>query len=177
MHYGGKLHPSRYLAVIEVAIRLKEYDYAFHFIETYKNDIINENESQDIYKYNLASYMFVVGRFQDCLDLIPPVSPFVDYLVIGKRLELKALYELRSEQLGYKLDAFKMFLSRTSTKLLPDSLREANTNFANMLTQLVASRPGDKARAALLVKRFGVKKKALEWKWLLDKANELNKPL
>ncbi len=42
----------------------------------------------------------------------------MNYLFFGKRLELKALYELRSDLLDFKLDAFKMFLSRTSPKLL-----------------------------------------------------------
>ena len=72
--------------------------------------IIGENETQDIYRLNLANYQFGLEQFSDCLDNIPATSPFVVYMLHGKRLELKALFELRSELLPYKLDAFKMFL-------------------------------------------------------------------
>lgn len=100
-------------------------------------------------------------------------SPFVDYLLHGKRLELKALYELKSDLLTYKLDAFKMFLSRTSHKLLSDAQRQINADFANLLHQLTYSNPGDTKRPERLTKRIQDKKQAAEWRWLLEKAQAL----
>lgn len=135
--------------------------------------MIGENETRDIYRFNLANYFFAIGRFSDCLDNIPSSSPFVDYLLLGKRLELKAYYELRSDLLAYKLDAFKMFLSRTSPKMLSEVQRKVNIEFANLLTQLTASIPGDKKRAGILIKRIEEKKHAAEWRWLLLKAEDL----
>lgn len=133
LHYEGKLHPSRYIAVSSHAIRVKDFDWALEFIEKYKNELIGENETRDIYRMNLANYLFAVGRFDECLDNIPSSSPFLDYMLKGKRLELKALYELRSDLLSYKLDAFKMFLSRTSQKLLSEQQRRIHGDFANFL--------------------------------------------
>ncbi len=173
LHYEGKISASRYGAVTHNAIRMNQLEWVNEFIERYKNEIHGENESQDIYRFNKARYLFATGKFEECLDCLPPTSPFVDYLLLGKRLELKALYELKSELLSYKLDAFKMFLSRTSQKLLSDSLIQTNHDFANFLQQLVNSITGDLKRAERVHKRIEEKKQALEREWLLEKAKAL----
>jgi len=174
LHYEGRLHPSRFIAISENAARVKQHEWALEFIQKYRHEIIDENESHDIYRLNMALYLFSVEKFSECLDYIPASSPFVDYLLRGKRLELKALYELRSELLPYKLDAFKMFLSRTSQKLLSKTQRQIHSDFANLLHQLVYSNPGDPKRSELLIKRIQEKKQSAEWRWLLEKAKALN---
>ncbi|MBP6810329.1 MAG: hypothetical protein KA138_02335 [Saprospiraceae bacterium] len=173
LHYEGKLHPSRYWAVTSNAIRVKDFDWAIDFIEKNKLDLIGENETQDIYRLNLANYLFGVGRFPECLDNIPASSPFVDYLLRGKCLEIKAYYELKSDLLSFKLEAFKVFLSRTSPKLLSDTNKQIHSDFANLLHQIINSLPGDPKRSDLLLKRIQEKKQAAEWRWLLEKAKAL----
>ncbi|MFN0216716.1 MAG: hypothetical protein ACKVT2_20860 [Saprospiraceae bacterium] len=173
LHYKGKLHSVTYLGVCNNAIWVKNHDWALEFIEKYKKDLIDENETQDFYRFNLANYLFAIGRFDDCLDHIPDTSTSVVYLLQGKRLELKTLYELQSDQFSYKLDSFKMFLIRTSTKLLSDNQRQIHVDFANLLNQIINSLPGDHKRSELLVKRIQGKKQAAEWRWLLEKAKAL----
>jgi hypothetical protein len=173
LHYEGKIPPNRYLAVSANAIKIKHFEWAREFIEKYKHDISGENDSQDIYRFNKAQYLFAIGQYSECLDYIPATSPFVDYLIIGKRLELKAYYELRSDLLSFKLDAFKMFLSRTSQKLLSDAQRQTNVYFSNLLTQITTSLPGDQKRADQVIKRIEETKQAAEWRWLLAKATAL----
>jgi hypothetical protein len=173
LHFEGKISRSKYMAVANNALLIEKYDWAFAFIEKYKNELQGENETKDIYRLNLASYLFKVGRFSDCLDCIPDTSPYLIYLLQGKRLELKSLYELASDLLPYKLDAFKMYLSRTSQKLLSDAQRQINTDFANLLHQLIHSIPGDSKRSDILTKRIQEKKQAFEYRWLLEKAKAL----
>lgn len=173
LHYKGKLHSGTYLAVCNNAIWVKSFDWVFEFIEKYKHEVIDENESQDFYRLNMANYLFGVSRFSDCLDYIPDTSTSVGHLLQGKRLELKALYELKSDRLSYRLDNFKMFLTRTSTKLLSDAQRQNHVDFANLLSQLINSRPGDQKRSLLLQKRIQEKKQSAEWRWLLEKAKAL----
>jgi len=173
LHFEGKISRSRYWAVSSNATRTKDFSWALEFIEKYKHEIRDENETQDIYRLNLANYFFAVGRFSECLDNIAGTFSYVDYLLHAKRLELKALYELRSDLLPYKLDAFKMFLSRTSQKLLSEAQRQIHTDFANFLHQIVSSPPGDPKRSELLTKRIQEKKQAAEWRWLLEKAKAL----
>lgn len=173
LHYEGKLHPSRYWAVSSNAIRIKKFDWAIEFIEKYKDELIGENETSDIYRLNKANYLFALGKFEECLDHIPPTFLYTDYLLHGKRIELKAHYELQSELLTFKLDSFKMFISRTSPKILSETQNQIHSDFANLLHQIVYSTPGDVKRSDLLVKRVHERKQAAEWRWLLEKAQEL----
>jgi hypothetical protein len=173
LHYEGKLHSSRYWAVSSNALRVKDFDWALEFIEKYKHELIGENESLDIYRLNLANYLFHLGRFSECLDYIPATSPYVDYLLTGKRLELKAYYELKSDLFSFKLEAFKVFLSRTSPKFLSEAQKQSHQEFANLLLQLHLSLPGDEKRAGKVISRVQEKKQAAEWRWLLEKANAL----
>ncbi len=76
LHYEGKLHPSRYWAVSSNAIRVKDFKWALQFIELYKNELMGENETRDIYRLNLANYYFGIGSFEQCLNYIPPTSNF-----------------------------------------------------------------------------------------------------
>ena len=173
LHYEGKITPSRYLAISNNAIRVEQFEWVSAFIERHKHEIYGDNEQQDVYRFNKAHYLFAVGLYEACLDCLPATSTFVNYLINGKRLELKALYELESDLFAYKLDAFKMFLNRTSQKLLSDEQRQLNIEFANLLTQITFSSPGDLKRAERVVKRVEENKQMVERKWLLAKANAL----
>jgi len=173
LHHEGKLHPSRYLAVSEYAARAKQHDWALGFIEKYRDEIIGENETRDIYRLNKAYYLFGAGRFEECLDQMPDTSPYTDYLIAGKRLEIKCMYELDHELLTFRLDAFRVFLSRTSHKMIPDHIRQKNMDFVNMVAQFISSVKGDKERSARLMDRLREKKQAFEWLWLAEKAREI----
>jgi len=173
LHFEGKLHSSTYLAVSLAAMRVKQPEWCIRFIEMFKHEILGENEQRDIYRFNKALYLFGTDRFSECLDYIPASSPNVDYLLQGKRLELKALYETQSDLLPYKLDSFKMFLSRTSQKLLSQTHKQLNVEFANFLNQISTSIPGDRKRAERLISRLDEKKQSFEWRWLLEKAKAL----
>lgn len=173
LHYEGKLVPSRYKAIVDNALNLKAYDWANDFIEKYKTEIYGTHDTEDIYLFNKALYLFAIGDYSACLDFVPDTSPLPDYLIQGKRLEIKALYELGSELLPYRLDAFKMFLSRNSSKILSPTYRQKNQDFANLMHQLINSTSYNKARVEVLIKRIQEKKQAAEWRWLLEKAQNL----
>ncbi|MEZ4925444.1 MAG: hypothetical protein R3A50_04145 [Saprospiraceae bacterium] len=173
LHYEGQLDPSRVYSITEQAIRLGEFNWAYTFLEKYKAEFAMENETQDIYNTNLALYYFGIGQFQQCLDHIPPTSPILDYMLLGRRLELICMLELESELLSYKLDAFKMFLSRTSKKLLPESRRQRNLDFLNIFNQIFNCPPGDAKRAEKILNRVLENKEAADYPWLLSKAKRL----
>ncbi len=175
LHYEGKLPATRYFAISECAAKTGQYKWAFNFIENHKHEILGENESQDIYRFNKALLLFSTGNFNECLDYIPATSPFLNYFLAGKILELKALYELNSDLLPYKIDAYKMYLSRTSQKQLPAARRKKNLTFLNFLVQLHSSIPGDAKRAEQIIERLKEKKHAVDWPWLMAKAEALKK--
>ncbi|HAD14028.1 MAG TPA: hypothetical protein DCF33_16510 [Saprospirales bacterium] len=173
MHSENKISRSKYMAIANNALFIGKFDWAYAFIEKYKDELHEENETRDVYRLNLANYLFRSGKFEQCLDSIPDSSPSMLYALFGKRLELKSLYELKSDLLSYKLDAFKMFLSRTSKKIMSDAQRQAHIDFANLLYQLYSSPPGNPIRAELLTKRVLEKKQSAEYHWLLQKAQSL----
>ena len=135
--------------------------------------MIDENEDKDLCRFNLANYYFYTGAFQQCLDTLPDHSSFLDYALIGKTLELKCYYELKSDLFTYKMEAFKVFLSRTSPKILSPIKKQRLTDFLNLLVQIAASIPGDQKRAALVIKRVHQKNQANDWPWLLEKAKQI----
>lgn len=175
LHYEGRMAPSTYIAVSLIALRLKDFDWMQYFIEEYKDVIIGDNKTRDFYRFNKALYLFGIGKFDECLDNIAPNFVALDYLLHAKRLELKALYELDSNLFSFRLDSFKMYLSRTSRKIIPEVKRKFNSEFVNLLVQITNSIPGDPKRADQLVNRIKSRTQMAEWHWLLEKAHALKK--
>lgn len=167
---GEGLSSSGFISLTATALRIGRVDWAEQFIESHKNRIIGDNETQDCYRLGKACLLFEKGQLDDALDCVPAASPFLDYHLIARRLELKIYYEQQSDLLSYKLNSFKMFISRSSQKFLPDGLRIANGDFANLLLQIIQCPPGDKDRAQKVTRRILEKPEIAEREWLLAKA-------
>lgn len=90
-----------------------------------------------------------------------------------RRLELKAYFELKSEILFHKLDAFRKYIERTAPKSLSRDLQEMDSNFIYILLTLAQSPEKDKAKSKVLIKRIEGKKRIAERNWLLEKAKSL----
>jgi len=170
LYYNELLPPSAFLSVTDIGLKVKNLDWVKQFIERHRDMILGDNETKDFYRLGLAYYYFETGQFENALDCIPANPQGTDFLLKSRRLELMAYYELDSELLPYKLDAYKMFISRASHKLIPSRSKEFNTNFINLLIQLVASVPGDKDRSQRLLERIKSKQAVAEQEWLLKKA-------
>jgi hypothetical protein len=170
---NGKISHHAYLNLVVVAIRMKEYAWAKQITETYKDSILNGDEGGYYYKLTTVYRLFAEGQFHEALEYLP--DPPVDSILHQKirRLELQLYYEVRSELLEYKIDAFRKYLERTAAKSISANLKEMNVNFINLILQLTQSPPKNKARAEQLTKRIQNKKLVAERSWLLEKAKEL----
>ncbi|MCK6694264.1 MAG: hypothetical protein L6Q97_19445 [Thermoanaerobaculia bacterium] len=169
----GRLSPSAVLNLVTNGLIVRNYGWVAEFLESHKDRILGDNATQDLYRTNMACYLFAVGKFEEALDYIPQVSPYVDYHLMARRLELRIYYELNSDLLPYKIDAFRMYLSRSSHKFLSPALRERNGDFANLLFQLSHVQPGNPERARRVLRRIEQNKGVSERKWLLEKARQL----
>lgn len=169
----GKLSPSAFLNLVDNGLIVQNFTWVAEFLESHQDRILGDNESQDLYRFNKARYLFALGKFEEALDHIPPSSPYVDYHLAARRLELRIYYELDSELLPYKIDAFKMYLSRVSQKFLSPGLRRRNGDFVNLLFQLIHLPPGDRDRARRVLQRIEENKGVSERRWLLEKARQL----
>ncbi len=173
--YDGKIPPGAYHNIANTALRAKNAPWALAFIEQYKDKVLHAEYTDEVYRLNMASYYFHTQQFDQALDYLPPASTDLGMHLTGRRLELKIYYELQSDLLTYKLDAFKMYISRASKKLLSDETRENHANFVNLLLQLAQIPPGDTVRATRTYDRIQEKNRVAEKEWLLEKAQKAMK--
>lgn len=170
MHHDDRIMPTTLLSVSNTALKLKELEWAERFVTIHKNRIIGDNESGDCYHLALANYLFHTGAFEEALDTLPQVFQDLDFHLFSRRLELKIYYELNSDLLPFKIDAFKMYLSRASHKVLSAQTKDRNAHFVNLLLQLSGTAPNDKTRARRLIERINEKQTVADREWLLEKA-------
>lgn len=173
LYYDNKISPSAFLSASNTALLLKEYRWAENFILSHRGRIVADNENEDYYHLILTNYLFHTGEYGRALDILPQSFHELAYHNFSRRLELKIYYELESDLLPYKIDAFKMYLSRASQKVIPVLTREQNTNFVNLLFQISTTAKGDKDRVQRLIQRIESKQSIAEREWLLEKAAQL----
>jgi hypothetical protein len=169
----NKILSNTFLNIVNVGLITHQFDWVQDFLTTHRNRILGDNETVDFYKLNRAAYLFATGQFESALETLPQSFPNIIYHLITRRLEIKIYYELQSDLLEFKLDAFKMYISRASRKFLSKELRERNADFANLLTQIIQSKPGDPNRKPRLLKRIGERVRAAERDWLMEKVNKM----
>lgn len=167
------LTAGAYMNISSMAIKVKQYTWVYDFIEEHKNRVLGDNESKDFYRLTLANYLFHIGKFEEALDNIPSSTPHFGYHLLGRKLELMIYYETRSPLLEPKLDAFRMYVSRASKKIMPEDTRERNAYFINFMYQIIQSRPGHKRRGEIIIARIKDKKIVAMADWLMEKARAL----
>ena len=83
-------------------------------------------------------------------------------------MELKAYFETDSELLPYRVDSYKMYVSRASKKVISPKIKELEKNFVNILLQLSQSPISDKERFKKIRRRIQDKIHIAEKTWLLE---------
>jgi hypothetical protein len=121
---------------------------------------------------NKANCLFEKKEYEQVLDFLPGSSSNIIYHLIARRLELMCYYEMKSELLFSKIEAFKVYIWRASEKFLSNDLRDANKNFINLLIQMVSIPTNDQSKRERLEKRILEKKRVAETRWLLAKVRD-----
>jgi hypothetical protein len=165
----NKIPPTTYLNITRTAIASGQEDWAIHFVETYAQRIIHDNEQQDYYRTNKALCLFYSGRPEDALDYLPSTSSNIYYHLLARRIEIMCYFETDSDLAVYKTEAFMMYLRRASDKLLSPELLEANMAFASLIHQIIFLPKGDASRYKRVLKKIEGKSQIAESKWLLEK--------
>lgn len=173
MYYNLKITPSTFQNIINVALRVGEFDWAYECIQSHTDRILGDNENRDYFRFNLSNYYYRVGKYEEALEILPHSLADFEYHLMARGLELKIYYSLGSDLLPYKIDAFKMYLSRSFQKPLPAIQKERYGNFINLLHQLSNTIKGDQGRVQKLISRIQSKTWLHERDWLIEKANEL----
>jgi hypothetical protein len=174
LHYNGKLHISAYLSLAKIGLVNQAYDWTIAFIETEKNNLmVMPDEAESYYLFNKANYYFATRQYQSALDCIPNNFKDLMYQLNCKRLELKIYFELDSPLFPFKLDAYKMLISRASKKTMADEVKNMEMNFVNSLYKVVNCTPGHSTRIAKIRQQVMEKGVIAERDWLMEKINAL----
>jgi hypothetical protein len=167
--YEGKITRGAYYNIVNTALRSKETAWALSFAQEHKDLIIGtEEDREEVYNIAMAHYYFYEGQYAQALEILPSHSANLDFHLLIRRLELKTYYETQSDLLTYKLDSFKMYLSRAVKSTISDDNREQNANFVNLLTQISQLQKGESERAQRVLERIEQKILITEKEWLLE---------
>lgn len=172
-HYMHKINSYNLLNVTRVALNVNKIEWAKEFIDSQRHKIWGEGESEELYKLNKALCLFDEKKYEEALQHIMYNYGFISYFMVARRLELRIYYEIKSDLLPYKIDAFRKYIERGSNKKVSEMDRVSNVNFINVLLQLSQSLPNSAKRSAQIIQRINQKKLLAERRWLLVKAREL----
>jgi len=166
--------PSTYKNVITIGLRSKSFDWTYAFLEQYKDKIVGIDNPSEVYCFNLARYHFYKCEFEQALDLLADQYVDIFYKISAKRLELKVYFEMKSELLDAKMDAFKIYIFRLSDNSIHPNKRESDNNFINFLRQIRNPKTTyDLRRIDRLEKRIQSCLRLSEREWLLEKLEKI----
>jgi hypothetical protein len=168
LYYGGKIHGSTLFSISHTAFLVHQVKWAETFISAHEDRILNDTPQKDYFNLAKANLLFHQKKFDDALSLIPETMNAIDFSLLCRRLEMKCFYEIQSNLLDYKIDTFRMFLSRTGKEVLPAIQKSRNGNFANLLARILTTPKGDKKRVQKLLKSIEDEKELVEREWLVS---------
>ena len=168
LHYEGKIHGTTLISVSHNALRLNEIKWAEMFVLNHENKVLSDTPENDYYHLAKANLLFHQKKYDDATSLIPDGFNSADLTLLCRRLEMKCYYEMQSTMLDYKIDTFRMFLSRTGKDLLPALLKRRNGNFVNLLARIVTTPKGDRQRAQKLKEAALSQAEIVERDWLVE---------
>ncbi len=172
---NDKIHVSTFSNINRVALFVGNVDWASEFVEEYKDRLFGDQNLNDYYMLNKALCLFARKEFEEALSLLPhTLNNFVNHL-LARRIEIMCYYEIRSEILLSKLDAFKVYVWRASNKSLSPAMQDANKSFVNLLYQLITTQPGDNSKLKRLLSKLENPKDIAEYSWLSAKITALMK--
>lgn len=179
----GSIIEHNYTNIAANAIRQREVEWAFEFINKYKNHL-PEKVKENAFNYNLATVNFIISTLSEGDEKIKYLDIALSYLSKVKttdfyystrinNLQLLIYYEKNDlEPIYCLIDSYRHYIH--SNKLIPDMLRKRYSNFINFMSRLTNLKSGT-SRITLLDKlKIDVLQTETEYKkWLLDKIEEI----
>lgn len=139
----GFLSEWHYKNIVTTAIRLEEMDWAYDFINQYK-DRLRPLSVENAYRFNLASYYHATGEYGKVLELLLRLEySDLRYNLGAKALLLRTYYEMGEfEALNSLSASFYQYLQRN--RLMADKRKDAYHNlfrFTKRVAQLKSEIP------------------------------------
>ena len=173
--YKGEpiMHRYFYRNILLTAAKLKEFDWANNFIESYKNEL-HPDVREAVYCYCKAFLEAEKNNFEKSLDYLSTLKTDDLYLKIDlKFLQARLYYELDwYDVLNSAIDSMRHFLK--SNKFIPENRRPQFSTFVKLLSSLNNTRLKKDEMKIMELKDIILKTEDLQWKdWFIKKIEEL----
>lgn len=174
MTFKGGLLPQSFQSIATLGLRLKKFAWVENFLEEYRDQLVLVEEPESIYTLTRASLLFAKGNYEEALDCLTYEFGDIYLKLAARRLEVQIYYELDSDLLDTKIQAFKVFVFRISKSRLTDMQRTGYNSFVDLLKQIIhPSTRFSEDRQEMLREKIKGKKVVAERNWLLEKIGEL----
>lgn len=167
----GILRPNVVVNLILLAIKEKNAEWIYTFIQKWKNQIGTFSERHEILNFCWANFYFISNDFDKAEDYISLSYENLAYLLYTRRMRLKILFEKHEFlHLSYELDAFKVYVFRQFKKeKLTEEVYKLNSSFADFLKQIDTLVHYPTERKKERIKEKILTKGCVDKEWLLEK--------
>lgn len=169
------LVPVVFKNIVTVALRLKKFDWAAHFIKSHQSRLFPEHkEKEDIYFLCLAMLHFEKKDFDEALSVLNQAKTNNLYIKLEeRRLRLKIYFEMEYRLLFEdNINSFRKFLSDHRLQIARYYL-EANRSFINVIYSLYKTTNYEKKRQEKLKEMIGKMKVLPEEIWIREKLKKV----
>jgi hypothetical protein len=163
---NGYLSRFTYRNILNTALGLSQWDWAYLFLHQYKA-LLHPREREQIFLYNLATYYFRKPDHDKALDLLWQFDSKEMLYNFDARRMLVRIYMDRKEMLALQslLDTFAVYLHRHKKA---GYHRLMYLHFVRFLKRFLALAPSDAAQKAKLKKAIEREPQVAERIWLLS---------
>lgn len=134
--YQGRIAASEFLNIVKTGLVCRDFEWVRAFIEENRDKITGSDNPEELYRYNLANYLFYTKEYDQALKILL-IADYDElaYKISSKILEIKILYETESDVLPAKIDAAKIFFYRE--KSLNEQRKAQYCGFADFMRRLI----------------------------------------
>jgi len=170
---NGMYRASTIQNVVTTALKLKEFEWVFSFLESCRGHITGTSQPENIIIFNEANYFFHIGNFNSAFDTTFHLLKYDNYYynLAARRLEIKIWFEKEDFKMAeYRLNALKSYLFSNKDKM-PEVIRRNNDDFVDVVRQMLSprNRGSIKRMAVVREKMLSAYKNIAEREWLLEK--------
>lgn len=169
---NGALPPQHFKNSIATALRLGDFDWAWEYIQNYKDRIPKEYRDNAV-NLNLATFYFYQKDYNKAMDYLRDVEyEDVTYNLNAKSMLLAIYYETDEfDALDSLFDAILAYLSRH--KEIPANYKKYFRNLVSVTRKMTRIIPGDKKAVEKLSKEVESTKEIASLNWVKEKLVEL----
>ncbi len=163
---NGYLSKTTYRNVLNIAVAVGEWEWAREYLDAFQT-YLPPRESDNIYRYNLATYYFRKREYDQALDLLRHVE-LRDMLenFDARRMMVRMYYELGEIQaLDSLLDSFDIYLRRHKEG---GYHREMYRNFVRFLKKIISPASPNLRERQKLIAEIQQTVLLAEREWLLS---------